>query len=147
MGHLDAAQTHLEKAATLYHSLGILSEGKTLNTLGQVYAQQKAFMFALAAYEAALDCCLEHTAAATQALTAEILDHTGELYEAMGYNVFAIAPYQDALAAYQHTGDIVKANRLLHRLGHLYETQGRYTIALDCYGQLQQNASSNSPNT
>jgi tetratricopeptide (TPR) repeat protein len=137
-GHLDAAQTHLEQAACLFHQLEDTSaEGNSLKLLGQVYAQQNTFMFALAAYEAALDCCLEETEKTTEALTAEVLSYIGELYETMGYDEFAIAPYCDALTTYQQAGDTTKAQQLLQRLGHLYETQGRYTVALDCYGQLK----------
>ncbi|MDA0265411.1 MAG: tetratricopeptide repeat protein [Cyanobacteria bacterium] len=139
LGDWAAAQARLEQAATLYHRLAdSRAEGITLNHLGQVYSQQKDFMFALATYEAALDCCLELPSAATQELTATVLRHTGQLYEGMGYCEFAIAPYRDALDTYQKLGDIAKATLLLQHLGSLYEAQGQYAMAVECYHQLQQ---------
>lgn len=137
LGHLTLAQTHLEKAATLYHRLADTSaEATVLNDLGQVYTQQKTLMFALATYEAALDCCLELSAETTSALTAEVLQHIGQLYESMGYGEFAFAPYRDALETYRKLGETAKANRLLQHLGNLYETQSQYAAALECYAQL-----------
>ncbi|NJN20393.1 MAG: tetratricopeptide repeat protein [Leptolyngbya sp. RL_3_1] len=138
LGNLAAAQTQLEQAATLYHHLGdTRAEGILLKQLGQVYRQQKAFMFALAAYEAALDCCLD-LPATSQDLTAAVLHHTGQLYEDMGHNDFAIAPYRDALETYRKLGDFAKATLLLQHLGRLYEGQGQYAMAVECYHQLQQ---------
>jgi tetratricopeptide (TPR) repeat protein len=139
LGNLDAAQAKLEQAATLYHHLGnTRSEGTVLKQLGQVYRQQKAFMFALATYEAALDCCLDLPPATSQDLTAVVLHHTGQLYEEMGYPEFAIAPYRDALETYRKLGDVAKATLLLQHLGVLYEGQGQYAMAVECYHQLQQ---------
>ncbi len=134
-----SAQANFEQAAVLSHRLDdTRGEAIALQSLGQVYVQQKTFMFALATYEAALDCCLELPPDTTQELTAAILQHIGQLHEAMGYRECAITPYRDALDHYRYLGDWVKATQLLQHLGRLYEAQGQYAMALECYHQLQQ---------
>ncbi len=136
-GDFKQAKAALEAALTYFHQQGeILAEGTTLVYLGRVYLHQREFMFALACYEGALDSYLSLSSDQhPKALIAQVLGWIGRLYADTGRSELAIAPYWDALKRYRDLGLWDKVRDLFRRLGRLYETQQRFTIALECYQQ------------
>lgn len=114
LDNLAAAQVCFEQALTLYTSLHNKSrENSLLLTLGQTYAQQKQYMFALACYEALLDNLFAPLGqAAIQQLLPMTLNSMRQLCEEI-YAAGAIAAYQAVLkqhAAPQHP-QLVKSYR------------------------------------
>lgn len=134
------AEDPLNRALSLYIRLGDTHyEDYAVLRLGQLYAQNKEFMFALAAYESVLDSLLARPFdEATSTLLDNLLSLITDLCKATNQDHIAIAPYQTAMMHPNAIDDPKAVAPIFHRLGHFYEVQHRYGLAAACHAQALQ---------
>ncbi|MEO1094404.1 MAG: tetratricopeptide repeat protein [Cyanobacteria bacterium J06638_28] len=133
----DSAEPPLDEALSLYYEMGdMLSENRVLLHLGQLYAERHEYMFALAAYESVLENMVNLAAQPpVQSVLFDVLRSLWQLCEATNCAEEARGLYQAVLEHYGTAVNSAPFAQVLRQLGKFYESQQRYTLALDCYKQ------------
>ncbi|MGF1523530.1 MAG: tetratricopeptide repeat protein [Leptolyngbyaceae cyanobacterium] len=139
----EQAENYLNHALSLYITLADeVNEDHVVLHLGQLYAQNHEYLFALAAYESVIDSVLERPAEeSTQILLLDVLHLIVQLSEATHRLDIALTPYHMVLECYTTVDNPEAIAPLFHQLGQFYETQERYGLAAACYAQAPPNDS------
>ena len=141
--NLTQAEDYLNQALSLYMTVSDeVNEDHVVLHLGQLYAQNQEYLFALAAYESVLDSLLERPAdESTQILLLDVLVLIAQLSEATQQFDIVLTPYHMLLERVAIAENPEAIAPLFQQLGQFYEAQERYGLAATCYAQAPQNDS------
>ncbi|MGG6297765.1 CHAT domain-containing protein [Leptolyngbya sp. AN02str] len=109
-----------------------MGEGRTLNNLGNVYADLGQYQQAIDFYEQSLS--IAHETGDRQ-LRAGVLGNLGSIYENLGQYQQVIHFYEQSLAMIREIGDRQSENAVLNNLGIAYANLGQYQQAINFYEQ------------
>lgn len=134
LGNGSAAEPYLEEALAAYQAQSdALNENRVLLHLGQLYAQRQQFMFALACYEAVLDHVLDYPQQGPPPpLLIDVLQLIQQVFDQTNHADLAIAPLL-TLEPMAGSGNAQDLTQVFRQLGHMYETQQQYSLAVKCY--------------
>lgn len=134
------AERCLSQALALFEHLGHEQfDHDALVHLGQTYAQQGKYTFALACGEVALDSLMaDLTQANFQARLQPVLSLMMQLCAQTKMGDAVLAAFQALLAPHLPTEAPQPVARRIQQLGQLHESQEQYRLALECYAQALQ---------
>ncbi|MEL6384266.1 MAG: tetratricopeptide repeat protein [Cyanobacteria bacterium J06626_18] len=124
----EQAENYLNHALSLYITLADgVNEDHVVLHLGQLYAQNREYLFALAAYESVIDSLLERPEAeSTQTLLLDVLYLVAQLSAETNRLDVALTPYHMVLERYTTADNPEAIAPLFHQLGQFYVAQERY---------------------
>lgn len=139
--HFSQAEDCLNQALSLYMTLAdSINEDHVVLHLGQLYAQNQEYMFALAAYESVIDSLLERPLhESTPELLADVLDLIMQLGEQSNQGDIVAMPYEMVLEQYVTAATPEAISPFFQQLAKFYEARECYGLAATCYAQTPSN--------